>query len=147
LLVERIREFKPQVVVTFASDGAMNTHPDHTMVSAFTCAAYHWAASEKRYPQLGPIHYADRLYLLTTAFFMEGRPAPMPAPWTVELDIRHLMARKQEAFRQHTSQAPLMEKTKEMFARYGQAEHYLLAAVREPQPQRPQTGFFDGLSG
>jgi LmbE family N-acetylglucosaminyl deacetylase len=146
LLVEKMRSFQPQVVLTFGPDGAVNTHPDHTMVSAFTCAAYHWAASPKRYPELGAVHHAERLYLLTTSFFMEGRPAPMPAPWTAELDIRHLMERKQEAFRQHVSQAPLMEQTKEMFAQHGQAEHYLLAATREPQPQRLQTSFFDGLT-
>jgi len=144
-LVEKMRAYKPHVVLTFSSDGAVNTHADHTMVSAFTCAAYHWAASPKRYPELGEIHHAERLYLLTTSFFMEGRPAPMPAPWTVTLDIQHLMERKQEAFRQHASQRPLMEQTKGMFAQFGQAEHYLLAAVREPQPAEQQTSFFDGL--
>ena len=144
-LVEKMRAYKPHVVLTFSSDGAVNTHADHTMVSAFTCAAYHWAASPKRYKDLGPIHHAERLYLLTTSYFMEGRPAPMPAPWTVTLDIRHLMERKQEAFNQHTSQAPLVEQTREMFAQFGQSEHYQLAAVREPQPAVQQTSFFDGL--
>ncbi len=144
-LVAKMRAYKPHVVLTFSSDGAVNTHADHTMVSAFTCAAYHWAASPKRFPEHGPIHHADRLYLLTTTFFMEGRPAPMPAPWSVQLDIRHLMERKQQAFAQHTSQAPLMEQTKAMFAQFGQAEHYLLAAVREPQPARLTTSFFEGL--
>jgi LmbE family N-acetylglucosaminyl deacetylase len=146
LLVAKMREYKPHVVLTFSSDGAVNTHADHTMVSAFTCAAYHWAASPKRFPELGPIHHADRLYLLTATFFIEGRPAPMPAPWSAELDIRHLMERKQRAFEQHTSQAPLVEQTRAMFAQFGQSEHYLLAAVREPQPMRLQTSFFDGLN-
>ena len=43
-LVERIRSYRPQIVLTFGSDGGMNTHADHTMVSAFTTAAFHWAA-------------------------------------------------------------------------------------------------------
>jgi LmbE family N-acetylglucosaminyl deacetylase len=144
-LVARMRELKPQVVLTFGSDGAVNTHPDHTMVSCFTSAAFHWAASPKRYPDAGPIHHAERLFLQTTSYFMEGRPAPMPAPWTVELDIRSVMARKHQAFCQHVSQAPLVEQTKEMFERLGHSEHYLLAAVREPQAARHLTSFFEGI--
>ena len=91
-IVARIREFRPNVVLTFGPDGALNTHPDHTMVSALTSAAFHWAASQKRFPNAGPIHHADRLFLLTMSFFLEGRPAPMPSPWTVSLDIRQVIA-------------------------------------------------------
>jgi LmbE family N-acetylglucosaminyl deacetylase len=145
-LVARMRHLKPHVVLTFGSDGAVNTHPDHTMVSVFTSAAFHWAAAAKRYPQAGPVHRGDRLFLQTTSFFMEGRPAPMPAPWTVELDIRSVMQRKHQAFCQHLSQAPLVEQTREMFERVGKFEHYLLAAVREPQAARPMTSFFEGLT-
>jgi LmbE family N-acetylglucosaminyl deacetylase len=144
-LVARMRELKPHVVLTFGSDGAVNTHPDHTMVSCLTSAAFHWAASPKRYPDAGPIHHAERLFLQSTSFFMDGRPAPLPAPWTAELDIRSVMARKHQAFCQHVSQAPLVEQTKDLFERVGHAEHYLLAAVREPQAACLLTSFFEGL--
>lgn len=144
-LVRKIRAFKPQVVLTFGLDGALNTHPDHTMVSAFTCAAFHWAASEKRYPELGPTHLAERLYVLTTSFFMEDRPAPIPTPWSVELDIRTVMEQKQKAFRQHSSQKPLMERTKAMFEEFGHAEYYTLIAAQQPQPSRQTTSLFSGL--
>lgn len=145
-VVGRIRDFKPHVVLTFGMDGTLNTHPDHTMVSAFASAAFHWAGAAKRYPERGPVHQAERLYLGTTSFFMEDRPAPMPAPWTVMLDVRAVMATRQHAFAQHTSQKPLMEKTKAMFAEFGQAEHFTLAAAREPQPASQTTSFFDGLT-
>ncbi len=144
-LVTKMRELKPEVVLTFGGDGAVNTHPDHTMVSAFTTAAYHWAASAKRFPALGPLHHADRLFHLSTSFFMEGRPAPMPAPWTLTLDVRGVMARKHEAFCKHLSQAPLVAQTKTMFEQHGQNEHYALVAVREPQPARQVTSMFEGL--
>jgi len=145
-LVAKMRELKPDVVLTFGSDGAVNTHPDHTMVSAFTCAAFHWAASAKRFADLGPIHHGQRLFLLATSFFIDGRPAPMPSPWNVTLDVRSVMARRHEAFCQHASQAPLMELTKALFEKYGQTEHYLLAASREMGPARQMTGLFEGLA-
>ena len=144
-LVARMRELKPDVVLTFGSDGAVNTHPDHTMVSAFTCAAFHWAASAKRYPQFGPIHHAQRLFVLASSFVMEGRPAPMPSPSTVTLDVRSVMARKHDAFCQHHSQAPLMEQTKALFEQYGQTEHYLLLASHDMGPAKQMTSLFEGL--
>jgi LmbE family N-acetylglucosaminyl deacetylase len=144
-LVATMRALRPHLVLTFGQDGSLNAHPDHTMVSAFTSAAFHWAASAKRFPSLGPIHHADRLYLQSSNFFLEGRPAPIPAPWTVTLDVRAVMERRHEAFRQHKSQAPLMEQTKATFERLGQNEHYMLAAAREPQPARQTTSLFEGL--
>jgi LmbE family N-acetylglucosaminyl deacetylase len=146
-LVEHMRAFRPNVVITFSPDGTLNTHPDHTMVSAFTCAAYHWAASAKRYPESGPIHHADRLFIVTTSFFMPGRPAPMPAPWTCTLDVRSVMQRRHEAFLEHKSQAPLMEQTRELFKQSGQAEHYTLVAQQQPGPAVMMTSLFQGLQG
>jgi LmbE family N-acetylglucosaminyl deacetylase len=145
-IVQRIRTFKPHVVLTFGLDGALNTHPDHTLVSSFTQAAFHWAASSKRYPELGPTHQANRLFVLSTNFFIPGRPAPMPIPWTLTLDIRSVMARKHEAFRRHTSQAPLMESTKDLFEKFGQCEYYTLAATRDPQPATHSTDMFADLT-
>ena len=146
-LVERMRTFKPNVVITFSPDGTLNTHPDHTMVSALTSAAFHWAASSKRFPQAGPIHHADRLFIVTTSFFMPGRPAPMPAPWTCTLDVRNVMQRRHEAFRAHVSQAPLMEQTRQLFEQFGQTEHYTLIAQHEPGPAILMTDLFEGLQG
>ena len=144
-LVQRIRTYKPQVVLTFGGDGAMNTHADHTMVSAFTTAAFHWAASPKRFPALGPIHTAQRLYYNTTSFFFPGRPAPLPAPWTVTLDVSRVVPRKFEAFRAHTSQLPLMEKFQSFFEKRAAEEHYTLVATPNPQPAIHTTDLIAGL--
>ena len=145
LLVERIRSFRPQVLLTFGHDGALNTHPDHTMVSSFTSAAFHWAGSEKRYPELGPVHQAERLYVLSANYFLPDKPAPLPIPWTVCLDVRSVKARKEEAFRQHASQAPLMERTKELFEEFGDSEVYTLVAAVGHQPAKRLTDLFEGI--
>jgi LmbE family N-acetylglucosaminyl deacetylase len=146
LLVERVRRFRPNVVLTFGTDGGLNTHPDHMMVSMLTTAAFHWSGQAKRYVGLGAVHRPDRLFYLSTNFFLQGRPqTPMPMPWTVTLDVQAVRARKEEAFRQHVSQAPLMEKTKAVFERYGAQEFYSLVAAADPQAAHPSTDMFEGL--
>lgn len=146
-LVEKMRQFRPDVVLTFGTDGGLNTHPDHMMVSMLTTAAFHWSGQTKRYPQLGAVHEPKRLFYLSTNFFIPGRQAPKPMPWTVTLDIESVRELKTEAFRQHASQAPLMEQTKDLFAKYGAEEFYTLVATKEPQPARLEKNLFDGLDG
>jgi len=133
------------VVMTFGGDGGMNSHADHMMVSLWATAAFHWAGQPKRFPELGTPHQAARLFHLTTNFFLPDRRSPQPIPWTVTLDIRSVSARKFEAFRQHHSQAPLMERTKAVFDRFGTKEFYTLVAANEPQPARQWTDLFEEL--
>lgn len=144
-LVERMRSYRPDVVITFGGDGGLNTHPDHMIVSALATSAFHWSGQKKRYPELGPVHQAKRLFHISTNFFLAGRPSPMPIPWTVKLDIRSIQRRKAEAFRKHTSQVPLVEQTKADFEKYGVEEFYTLVAEAEPQPARQMTDLFEGL--
>ncbi len=144
-LVERMRRFKPDVVLTFGSDGSLNTHADHMMVSMLTTAAFHWSGRPKRYPDLAQPFQPRRLYTLTSNFFMPNRQPPLPAPWSVVLDITAGRERKAEAFRAHTSQAPLMERTKPIFDEHGHQEFYTLLAAETPQPARLSDDLFEGL--
>ena len=144
--MERTRRFKPDVVITFGGDGGQNTHADHMMASMLTTAAFHWSGQLKRYPNSGETHKARRLYYVTTNFMMPDRQPAMAMPWTVTLNIRSVRERKSEAFRKHLSQAPLMEKTKDIFERYGGEEFYALVATADPQAARLGTDLFDGLS-
>jgi LmbE family N-acetylglucosaminyl deacetylase len=144
-LVERMRRFQPDVVVTFGQDGGLNAHADHTMVSALTTAAFHWSGRAKRYPDAGAVWQPKRLFHVSTNFFLPNRQKPLPIPWTVTLDVRSAMELKIEAFRQHASQIAVMEGTKELFEKYGDNEYYTLVAEAELQPARPMTSFFEGL--
>jgi len=145
-LVERMRRYQPHVVLTFGGDGALNTHADHTVVSAFTTAAFHWSGRPKRFPDAGPIYQPERLYYQTTSYFLPGRQAPLPMPWTLSLDIRSVMAKKLEAFRQHTTQAPLLEQVKPVFETHGSTEHYTLVAARDPHAAQQSTDMFEGIT-
>ncbi len=145
-LVKRMRRFKPDVVITFGADGGLNTHNDHTMVSALTTAAFHWAGRVKRYPTMGPVFQPKRLFHATTNFFIPGRPVPLPLPWTVKLDIRAVQERKAKAFRMHVSQGPVMETTRKLFEQYGNEEFYALMAEAGTKPARLSDDLFEGLS-
>ncbi len=149
-LVPRIRAFQPHVILTFAGEGALNSHPDHTAVSGATTAAFHWSGNPRRFPAPGETEATTtwrphRLFYLTGDFFIPGRYAPSLAPWTHTLDIRSVFATKWQAFEAHLSQAPLMEQTRAMFEEHGQQERYTLAASIDPQPATQQTDLFAGL--
>lgn len=146
LLVERVRRFKPDVVLTFGADGGQNTHADHMIASMWTTAAFHWAGQAKRYRDAGAPYKPKRLYHLTANAPIPDRPPAMVMPWTVTLDIRSVRDRKSEAFRQHVSQAPLIERTKDFFAKYGAEEFYALVATSEFRAARQSTDLFEGLS-
>ncbi|HSU18533.1 MAG TPA: PIG-L family deacetylase [Acidobacteriaceae bacterium] len=145
-LVARMRGFRPHVVITFGGDGGLNTHPDHTIVSAATTAAFHWSGSPKRYITVGDIWQPQRLYYVTSNYFLPERRAPLPSPWTHTLDISSVLERKQEAFAQHKSQAPLMERTRSLFEKHGHHERYTLAAALVPQPATQSTDLFEGVA-
>ena len=144
-LVERMRRFRPDVVITFGGDGGLNTHADHMMVSMLTTAAFHWSGRERRYPELAQAFQPKRLFYLSTNFFFEDRQAPLPAPWTVRLAIRAALERKLQAFHEHTSQAPLVGKTKDIFAKHGETEFYALAASPQAVQAALTTDLFSGL--
>ena len=145
-LVQRMRTWQPQIVVTFGLDGSLNVHADHTMASCFTSAAYHWSARSKRFPDLGLAPFApQRLYHQSTAFTLEDREPLLPAPWTVELDISKVKDRKEAAFHEHTSQLPVLAKVQPYWDKYGSKEHYTLAAASTPQAAVMTNSLFDGI--
>jgi LmbE family N-acetylglucosaminyl deacetylase len=146
-LVERIRTLRPHVIITFGGDGGLNTHADHTTVSGAATAAFHWSGSPKRFPTLGDLHTPQRLYYLTANFFIEGRLPHIPAPWTLTLDVSSVLDLKRKAMQAHTTQAPLMERAGPLiFDKYGNDEHYALAAATIPQPAKQSTDLFEGIA-
>lgn len=145
-LVERTRTWQPQIVLTFGLDGSLNVHADHAAVSCFTSLAFHWSARAKRFPDLDlPPFTPQRLYHQSTAFTMADREPLLPSPWTVELDISAVKAQKEAAFREHTSQLPVLAKVQPYWDKYGDREHYTLAAATVPQPAALTADMFEGI--
>ena len=133
-IVERMRTFRPQIVLTFAMDGSLNVHADHMAVSAIVTAAFHWAARAKRYPEqeLQPWE-ADALFHQSTNFTLPDREPQLPSPWSVCLDVSSVKHIKEAAFREHTSQLPVLDKVQPYWDKFGHEEFYTLAAARVPQ--------------
>jgi LmbE family N-acetylglucosaminyl deacetylase len=152
-LVERIRRYRPQLVLTFGGDGNVNLHPDHTMISCFTTAAFHWAGRTNFAPaQLaaGLLPYRpQKLYYSAAPFLAHAHPeearkiALMPA--SLVLELGELKEKKLQAFTQHTTQAELLVKVKAVLEKTGSEEKYLLAAARGMLPSLSETDMFSGI--
>ena len=60
-LVGIIRQFRPQVMVTFDETGGYG-HPDHIAIYRHTTSAFYAAADAAQYPEHGPAHMVSKLY-------------------------------------------------------------------------------------
>jgi LmbE family N-acetylglucosaminyl deacetylase len=60
-LVAIIRQFRPQVMVTFDETGGYG-HPDHIAIYRHTTSAFYAAADGVQYPELGAPHAVSKLY-------------------------------------------------------------------------------------
>jgi LmbE family N-acetylglucosaminyl deacetylase len=65
-LVEIIRQFQPQVLITFDEMGGYK-HPDHIAIYKYTTIAFHAAADYALYPEFGAPHSVSKLYYASFA--------------------------------------------------------------------------------
>ena len=149
-IVARIRIWRPQVVLTFGGDGSVNLHRDHTIVSAASTAAFHWAGRSEFFPEQDLAPYApQKLYYSSPPFVtVRGRPelsGSPTVPWSLALALGELADRKWEAFTKHSSQAGVLERTKEIIKEHRTVERYLLVAVRGHINVKDDAGIFGGV--
>ena len=150
-LVQRIREIRPHVILTFGIDGGLTGHVDHAMAGMFASMAFEWAGRSDRFPEqiengLQP-HRAQKLYYQTADFLLPDRQPIAPPTVTARVEIgRERFGKKVEAFKQHTTQAPLFEQVrKNLGRRQGTVEMYHLVATRDPREAMSETDLFDGV--
>jgi mycothiol S-conjugate amidase len=84
-LVAIIRQFRPQVMVTFDESGGYG-HPDHIAIYRYTTSAFHAAADGVLYPELGPAHFVSKLYYASPA----RRQLLMMANWIREQNYEEM---------------------------------------------------------
>jgi LmbE family N-acetylglucosaminyl deacetylase len=150
-IVARLRTLRPQVVLTFGGDGSVNLHRDHTLVSAATTAAFHWAGRQEFFPEQSLAPYAPQKLYYSSTPFVSVRDHPelseaSTVPWSLELVLGEVAERKWEAFAKHSSQAGVMERVKEIVEKHHTTERYLLAAARGRISVTNDSGLFAGVS-
>lgn len=147
-LTRRVREIRPHVMMTLGPEGAITGHPDHSMASIFATMAYHWAGRTKRYPEqlaggLAP-HCTQKLYYTTANFTLPDRePVSMP-PASAAIDVSEYLETKINAFRAHTTQAPLFPRVETALRRRATELFHLAASVRISRVEY-ETDLFAGV--
>jgi len=166
-IVGHLRRLNPQVVVTFAPDGAYG-HPDHIAISQFTTAAI-VAAADPAFPAPGaPPHAVAKLYYLawtrakwdayqaafkqlaTTVDGVERRATPWP-DWaiTTVVDTAAYWAVAWEAISCHETQLAIYTKLADLPPEYhrslwGTQEFYRAFSLVNGGRKR-ETDLFEGL--
>jgi LmbE family N-acetylglucosaminyl deacetylase len=149
LLVRRIREIRPQVVIAQGQEGGVTAHPDHSMASLFATAAFHWAGRSNRFvEQLEAglaVHRARKLYYATSDFSLPDRQPVSLAPTTAMIDVGDIIETKIKAFALHVSQAPLLSLFETHVRNRGNFERFHLAASTTPKLSTMETDLFTGI--
>jgi LmbE family N-acetylglucosaminyl deacetylase len=149
-LTLRMREFRPQVLLTFDPAGGVTGHTDHSMASVFATLAFHWAGRNNRFlDQLnGSVtpHRIQKLYHATADFSLAGRQPVTLAPTTAIIDVGHYLETKIEAFKAHVSQQPLWSLFEEYARKRGPSELFHLAAAAKTTPVASESDLFSGVS-
>ena len=151
VLARLIREIRPHVVATIGSEGAVTAHPDHSMASLFTTAAFHWAGRSNRFMEqlnggLIP-HRAQKLYYTTADFALPDRQPISPAPTTAIIDVGDdIVDIKIAAFAKHVSQAPLLPLFQTHIRNRGGQERFHLAAAIPLRLITVETDLFQGVT-
>lgn len=153
-LVAIIREFHPQVIVTFDESGGYG-HPDHIAIYKYTIGAFHAAADGALYPELGPAYSAAKLYYASFA----RRQILLMSEWlndqafddifkdldlghagfaddqvSVLLDVERFQEIKARSWAAHRTQMnpslPISRLPKEMQRKWRSSEYFQLASSR-----------------
>jgi LmbE family N-acetylglucosaminyl deacetylase len=149
-LTRRVREIRPDVMMTMGPEGAITAHPDHSMVSVFGTLAVHWAGRANRFAGqlkdgLSP-HQTKKIYYGTAGFTMPDRQPVSLAPASMVLNLTPAeIEAKVAAFECHKSQAPLFPFFEETIRRRGKTEQFHLAATAIPRKMEVETDMFEGI--
>ncbi len=149
-LVDKIRRLRPQVVLTFGTDGGLTGHPDHAMAGAFATQAFQWAGRPDRYPEqivhgLKP-HRAQKLYYCTANFVLPDRMPIAPPTVTARIEVgKDRFEKKNQAFMLHKTQSPLFDRLRRNLGKAPTEEMFHLAATRGPRDARFETDLFEGV--
>ena len=123
-LVQQIRRYRPQVVITYGDDQEIYPHPDHLRVHDITMVAIGAAADPAAYPDLGPAWQVQKTYYsimsvkklraIHESLLSNNLESPFPADWsdiadnedsiTTRVDVFDWKEARNAALRAHKTQ-------------------------------------------
>jgi LmbE family N-acetylglucosaminyl deacetylase len=151
-LVERMRQLRPHIVLTFGGDGGPNLHRDHAVAGFAATAAFHWSGrsnfAQEQLEHGLTLWAPQKLYYSSTNFTVskykeEAAVAPR-TPASIKLDLGLLQEVKRQAIEAHDTQG-VMDRAGKAYEKYGHEEHYLLASARDPERFAGETDLFAGI--
>jgi LmbE family N-acetylglucosaminyl deacetylase len=145
----RVRQFRPQVIMAFGSDGGVTGHPDHSMAGIFATLAFQWSGQNNKYADqltsdVKP-HRTQKLYYGTADFALPGRQPITFAPQSAVIDIANHLETKVAAFKAHKSQAPLFPLFENNVRNRDAKEMFHLAAFVKTRPVKQESDLFEGV--
>ena len=148
-LTRRMRQIRPQVVLTYGPDGGITGHPDHGMAGIFASLAFQWAGRSNRFPEQlndgASLYRPQKLYYAAAPLSLPNRQPISPPPATISINIGKFLEDKIRAFQAHTSQAPLVPIFENGVRQRGPREEFHLAATSTSGPLKPEKDLFDGV--
>jgi len=144
-IVLALRQWRPQVVVTFGPEGAPTGHRDHSAISRAATAAFFLSGLSTAYPdQLGDVapHRPARLFYVAWKGDMKSRRGSYASvPPTARIDVRGHLREQLGAFLLHVTQRDQMD----WFKANGMVkDEYFALAAGTPQ-RRTIDDLFDGI--
>ena len=148
-LTRFVRELRPDVIITFGTEGGVTGHTDHSLAGVAGSLAFQWAGRNNRYPDqlkdgLQP-HRTKKLYYTSQTFELSGRQPITFPPVTATIEVGKYVEAKIQAFKSHISQAPLWPIFEENVRKREPVEQFHLAARAEPGPSVMETDLFHGI--
>ena len=145
-IVLALRQWRPQVVVTFGPEGAPTGHPDHSAISRAATAAFFLAGLRTAYPdQLAHVepYRPARLFFVAWKGEMTSRRGTYASvPPTARIDVRDHLREQLGAFLLHVTQRGQMD----WFKTNGLVKDEYFAIAAGTAQRRPMIDdLFDGL--
>ena len=149
-LILRMREFRPQVLLTFDPAGGVTGHTDHTMASVFATLAFHWAGRSNRFPdQLsGSVtpQRIQKLYHATADFTLPGRQPVTLLPATAVIEVGDYLETKIAAFKRAHQPATAVVAVRRVCAETRRAGAVSPGSFGKAGPPQQENDLFAGVT-
>ncbi len=144
VVVESIRKFRPEVLISFGPEGAPTAHPDHQATMRWASTAFDLAAAPGYQPDLGQAHQISKYYWITFPNEIARIRGALGAQITTVIKIGpEAEAAKRKAFAAHATQQDHIEVYNQLLEALAGREFFHLAKTSNEFHPSPETDLFE----